>query len=118
MSKLIDEIAYDLRFIKSHAVQPQWWKVFKVFLILGVLAGYYVLFGLLRTVIFFATFMLLSTLVHLTYRAKTGKYRYSWLDFEVAEEGNANSARRIGKYYYSAIVANAILSLVVSQVLV
>ena len=118
MRKLIDEITYDLRFIKSHSVQPQWWKVLKVFLILGVVAGYYVLFGLLRTVVFFATFMLLSTIVHLIYRTKTRKYRYSWLDFEVAEEGNANSARRIGKYYYSAIVVNAILCLVVSLVLV
>jgi len=117
MSKWMDELKLDFNFIKSHSLQPKWYKVLKVFILLGFLVGYYFLFGLIKTTLFFIIFILLSTLVHLIYRAKTNKWKQSWLDFVVVEEGNEIKTKRIGKYYYSAIVINTILSLVISQVL-
>jgi len=117
MTKLMDELKYDFNFMKSHSLQPKWYKVLKVFILVGFLAGYYFLFGLIKTVLFFATFVLLNTLVHLIYRAKTRKWKQSWLDFVVIEEDNEITTKRIGKYYYSAVVINTALSLVISQVL-
>jgi hypothetical protein len=117
MSKLMQEVKDDFNFIKSHTLQPQWYKVAKLFIILGFLVGYYLLFGFTPMVIFFIVFMLLSTLVHLIYRTKTKKFTQSWLDFIVVEEDNQAKAKSIGKYYYSAIVINAILSVMISQIL-
>lgn len=117
MTRLINEIKHDLSFIKSHTLQPQWYKVLKIFLILGFLLGYYALFGILETLLFFAVFIFLSFLVHLIYRFKTNKWTRSWLDFVVIEEDNEIKAESIGKFYYMAIVANAILSLIISQLL-
>jgi hypothetical protein len=117
MPKLMDELKVDIDFIKSHTLQPGWYKVFKVFILLGFLLGYYFLFGLIKTALFFAVFLLLSAFVHLVYRAKTKKWKQSWLDFVVVEEGEAKIAKRIGKFYYAAIAINTILSIVISQVL-
>jgi hypothetical protein len=117
MPKLFDEIVYDLNFIKSHTLQPKWYKVFKIFLILGALVAYDAWFGVRKTVIFFAVFMLLSLLVHMIYRIKTNKYTRSWLDFVVVEENNTIKAKSIGIYYYLAIVLNATLSIIISQTL-
>jgi hypothetical protein len=113
----MNEIKVDFNFVKSHSLQPKWYKVGKVFILLGFLAGYHLLFGFKSTLVFFAGFILLSTLVHLIYRAKTKGWRQSWLDFVVIEEDNQLKPKSIGKYYYSAIVINAILSVVISQVL-
>jgi hypothetical protein len=117
MSKMIKEIADDLKFIRSHTLQPQWYKVFKVFMILGFLVGYYFLFGMLKTTIFFTTFMLLSLAVHMIYRVNTEKWTRSWLDFVVVEEDGETRADRIGKFYYMAIIVNLLISLVISHVL-
>ena len=54
MTKLLDEIKHDLNFIKSHTLQPKWYKILKVFMLLGFLVGYACLFGTLKTVVFFA----------------------------------------------------------------
>ncbi len=118
MVKLLDELKYDLNFIKSHSLQPKWYKILKVSIIVGFLAGYYYLFGISKTVIFFVIFIFLSFLVHLLYRAKTNKWKRSWLDFVVVEENNEIKAKSIGKFYYSSIVLNTILSLVISQMLI
>jgi hypothetical protein len=117
MPKLMDELKVDIDFIKSHSLQPGWYKVLKVFILLGFLVGYYFLFGLMKTMLFFAAFLLLSAFVHLVYRAKTRKWRQSWLDFVVVEEGQERIHKRIGKFYYAAIAINTILSIVISQVL-
>ena len=114
--KLVDEVKYDVSYIKSHSLQPQWYKVLKVFILLGVLIGYYLLFGLLATGLFFAAFFLLSAVVHFVYRAKTNKMTQSWLDF-VVEEKDGQRTEKIGKFYYAAIVINAILSCLISQLL-
>jgi hypothetical protein len=117
MPELMDEIRYDLAFIRSHSLQPKWWKVSKVFVLLGFLLGHYLLFGLKTTGLFFALFILLSTFVHLVYRAKTSKYTQSWLDFVVTEEGDGMTPKRIGRYYYSAIVVNTLVALAISHLL-
>ena len=115
MAKLLNEISDDLRFIKSHTMQPKWYKTVKIFILLGFLVGYWYLFGWLKTVIFLAVFMFLSLLIHLLYRVKTKKYTQSWLDFIVVEENNEIKAKSIGKFYYLSILFNAILSVVISQ---
>jgi hypothetical protein len=113
----MDEIQNDLGYLKSHTLQPKWFKVLKVFILLGFLIGYYYLFGFVATILFFVTFIFLSVIVHLTYRVKTNKWTQSWLDFVVFEENNELKTKRIGKLYYSAVVINVLLSFVVSQVL-
>jgi hypothetical protein len=117
MAKLLDEIKTDLSFISSHTLQPQWYKILKVFILVGVFAGYYLLFGWIKTAIFFTIFFALSLIVHLVYRAKTRKWKQSWLDFTVVEEDNGIKPKSIGKVYYSAIILNTIISLVASQLL-
>lgn len=115
MDRLVNEIKYDLSYLKSHTLQPKWFKVVKVFILVGLLVGYACLFGLAKTVLFFAIFFALSLVVHFAYRINTKRWTQSWLDFVVVEEDGETRTRRIGKYYYSALVLNFILSLVISQ---
>jgi hypothetical protein len=117
MGKLMDDVKTDASFIKSHTLQPQWYKILKVFILLGAMVGYFLIFGLRKTVVFFGVFFLMSLIVHMVYRVKTKTWRQSWLDFVVVEEENGELRyERIGKYYYSAVLCNAILALIVSQV--
>ena len=116
MSKLLQAIKIDFNFVKSHSLQPVWYKVAKVLFVLGFLVGYYFFFGLLGTIVCFVTFILLSTIVHMVYRVKTDTWKKSWLDFEVVYENGEPRAERIGKYYYSVVFINALLSIVLSQV--
>jgi hypothetical protein len=116
MGKWIDEIEYDLAFLRFHTLQPKWFKVVKVFILLGFLGGYLWLFGLAKTALFLGTFLLLMLIVHFTYRIKTKRYTQSWLDFSVSRPGENRPPPRIGKFYYPAILLNLVLSLAVSQV--
>jgi ABC-type multidrug transport system fused ATPase/permease subunit len=116
MSKLIDEIKYDLNFIQSHTLQPKWFKFLKVFLLLGFLGLCVFLFGWWRMVIFLICFTGLMAVVHFVYRARTKRFSQSWLDFIVYEEDGEKKYKRIGKYYYGAILVNAILAFIISQV--
>jgi len=118
MTKLFKEIKDDANFIMSHTLQPKWYKIFKVFMILGFLAGHLFLFGPLKTIVFSGVFFSLSLMVHMTYRVKTDKWQHSWLDFVVVEENGERRPKRIGKYYYSFIVFNIIISLLASQLLI
>ena len=117
MKKLLKEIKDDANFIKSHTLQPKWYKIFKVFMILGFLGGHLFLFGPLKTFVFCGVFFSLSLLVHLVYRVKTNKWTQSWLDFVLIEENNDIRAEKNGKFYYSFVIFNVIISLVASQVL-
>jgi hypothetical protein len=117
MTKLIDEIKYDLNYLKSHTLQPKWFKIFKVFILLGVFAGYYFLFGPTATIFFFATFFSLMLIVHFIYRIKTNKFTRSWLDFVVIEGDEKLKTKKIGKYYYSAVIISVAMALIVSQIL-
>ena len=116
MSNLLNEIKHDLNFLKSHTLQPKWFKILKVFILIGFLVGYYFLFGLTATVLFFITFISLMLVVHFTYRIKTKKFTTNWLDFIVIDDGE-HKKKRIGKYYYPAIGVNMIISFIVSLVL-
>lgn len=117
MGKLGDEIKYDLDFLGSHTLQPKWFKILKIFILLGFLLGFYFLFGLAKTALFFACFISFTLVIHFTYRIKTKKYTQSWLDFAI-EEDSGGKPKRIGKFYYPAIIISAIISFVVSQVLI
>jgi hypothetical protein len=117
LTKLLDDVKNDLNFIRTHTLQPKWYKILKVVIILGFLAGYYYLFGFITTTLFFTFFIFLSIIVHITYRIKTNIWTQSWLDFVVVNENNENKTKSIGKFYYSAIILNTILSVVLSQIL-
>lgn len=115
MKKAFDEIAYDVKYIKNHKLQPKWFKIAKIFILLGVIAGYIYFFGWKKAIIFVLVFFLLSTVVHSMYRTKTGRFTKSWLDFQVKEENGEMVTERIGKYYYLAIILNVIISIAISQ---
>jgi hypothetical protein len=116
MKRLLADIKYDLNFIKSHTLQPKWFKVLKIFLLLGFLGGYVFLFGWKKTVVFFVSFLGLMAVVHITYRAKTRRWSQSWMDFSVFEEEGVLKYKRIGALYYGVISVNAILAIAISQI--
>ena len=118
MKKFMNEILHDAKFIKGHTLQPQWYKILKVFLLLGLIVGYYLILGGNRTLVFFGCFFGLSLVVHMVYRIKTNKFTQSWLDFKVAEKDDELEYQRIGPYYYMVVALNGIISLVISQLLV
>jgi len=117
MPNLLDEIKIDLHFLKSHRLQPKWYKILKIFILLGILTGYYFLWGMLATIVFIITFFVLMLIVHFIYRYKTNKYTTNWLDFIVVEKGGKQKKKMIGKYYYPAVIMNMIISFFVSQLL-
>jgi len=116
MGKIGEEIKYDLNFLRSHTLQPKWYKILKIFILLGFLLGFYFLFALARTALFFACFVAFTLVIHFTYRIKTKKYTQNWLDFRLEKDADGKP-KRIGKYYYSAVILSAILSFVLSLVL-
>ena len=115
MANLFKEIKHDANFIKSHTLQPKWYKIFKVFMILGFLAGYYFFFGTEKTLIFCGVFFSLSFGVHMVYRLKTNKFTQSWLDFIVVEVNGVGKPSSIGKFYYAAVVINILIGIMISQ---
>ena len=117
MARLLQGIGEDLRFVRSHSLQPPWYKTLKVFILLGFLLGYGSLFGLKRTAVFLTAFLLLSLGLHLLYRTGTHGWKRSWLDFVVAEQDGEIKPQRIGIFYYLAIILNAVLSIAASQLL-
>ena len=115
MKKILSEIKFDAEFIRGHTLQPQWYKILKVFLLLGILGGYYALFGGWKTLIFCVVFFGLSTALHIIYRIKTRKFTQSWLDFVVTDTDGQKSYQRIGKFYYLAVFINLITAILLSQ---
>jgi hypothetical protein len=90
MGKLKEEFVYDINFIKGHKLQPVWYKVLKIFILIGATIGYLFLFGLIKTIIFGIIFLSLSLFIHFIYRIKTNKFTTTWLDFIVKEENGKN----------------------------
>ena len=117
MKKILDEIMYDAKFIKGHTLQPQWYKILKVFLLLGLVIGCYQIFGGYKMLVFFGCFFGLSLVVHMIYRSKTFKFTESWLDFKVKEVNGVLQYERIGVYYYLIIVINLFVSFLISWAL-
>ena len=118
MKKILNEISYDANFIKGHTLQPGWYKILKVFLLLGLIVGYYLIFGRNRTLVFFGCFFGLSLVVHMVYRIKTDKFTQSWLDFKVRDNNGQLEYQRIGLYYYLVVALNVIVSFVISRLMV
>jgi len=116
MARLLKEIKHDISFIRSHALQPRWYKLLKILILTGYLVGYGFLFGLAKTAVFLSVFISLSVAVHMLYRGKTARFTRSWLDFVVADESRGISPRHIGPHYYLMIAANAIIAVAISQV--
>jgi uncharacterized membrane protein HdeD (DUF308 family) len=117
LKKLLDGIRNDANFVKGHTLQPAWYKVFKIFLILGILSLYWTVFGLTKTILFFGVFVILSLGIHMTYRIKTKGYTRSWLDFVVYSDNGEVKYKRIGGYYYTAVILSAFIAFGVSQLL-
>jgi hypothetical protein len=115
LRKLIDGVQYDVDFIKGHTLQPTWYKVFKIFLVLGILALYWLFFGWTKTILFLVIFVILSLGIHMTYRIKTNRFTRTWLDFKVYADYEGVKYRRIGGYYYIAVLLSAIIAFGVSQ---
>ena len=115
MSKLFKEIAYDAKFLQSHKLQPAWWKVVKVFILLGIIIGFVWLFGWLRALVFAVVFMLLMLIVHMTYRIKTEKFTRNWADFIVVADEAKGEKQSIGLMYYSLILLNAVIAYLLSR---
>ena len=118
MKKLIDGVMYDASFVKSHTLRPGWFKAFKIFIFLGFLAVYSAIFGWRKMLAFLVAFLLLSMVVHMTYRLKTNRFTQSWLDFVVVQEGSERRYQRIGKFYYAVVIVNVMISVAVSQLVV
>jgi hypothetical protein len=117
MKKLMDEIRYDLKFLVSHTTQPKWWKITKVFVLMAFLTAYALLLGISGMLVFLAAFILCCLVIHFTYRAGTKKYTRSWLDFRIGETDASGRPRRIGRYYYPAVLTSAILAFLASLAL-
>jgi hypothetical protein len=115
VDKIFSEIKYDLNFIRGHTLQPRWYKILKVFLVLGFLGAYSWLFGGAKTLLFCGVFFSLSLVIHFLYRIKTGKFSHSWLDFKVELVDGVSRPTRIGPYYYLAVIANGLIAFLISQ---
>jgi len=101
---IIKEMKKDIRFLKGHTLQPGWWKIAKVLLLIGVLIAVYFIFNLQKTIIWVSIFVGLSLILHFTYRIKTKTYTRSWMDFKVIEIDGKPSYSRIGIFYYSLVI--------------
>lgn len=117
MKNLLEEVKSDASFIRGHTLQSRWYKILKIFLVSGFLAGYFFLFGSTRTLIFCVFFFSMSLIVHMVYRVNTKKFTQSWLDFKVTEKDGQLEYQRIGIYYYLAVIFNGIISFLASQLL-
>lgn len=116
MRSVIGGLLYDLRFVRGHRLQPGWYKVAKVIVLVAAMTGYLLLFGPIKTAVFAAVFLALSLVVHLVYRAGTGKFTRTWLDFRVQEENGRMVPVSIGRVYNSAVAANALIAVAASLI--
>lgn len=96
-------IQTDIHFISKHTLQPKWWKIAKVFLLIAILVALSFIFGAVKTAIWLGIVILLSLIVHFTYRIKTQTYTKSWMDFRVKEIEGKLVYERIGLLYYSLV---------------
>ena len=112
-SQIVEEIVYDLKFIKRHTLQPKWYKYLKIFLLITGAILYYHFRGIANACQFFLCLIVLMTIVHFVYRGKTKRYTKSWLDFRVEHENGARKYHYIGIYYYLTILIACTLSYVI-----
>jgi ABC-type phosphate transport system permease subunit len=114
LKNLLNELVYDANFIKGHKLQPAWFKMVKVIILVAGLTGFALLFGWRRAAVFAAVFVLLMLIVHLIYRAGTRKFTRNWLDFIILEDKQKNRRPGIGAAYYTSILLNALIAFLLS----
>lgn len=107
------EIIKEINFIKNHTLQPAWWKITKIFVLLGVLIIIFLVFGMLKTLIWFSILIILALILHFTYRIKTSAYTKSWMDFKVKKVKGKLTYARIGFFYYSLVILMFLIATVV-----
>jgi len=105
-----NEIKKDINFLKTHTLQPAWWKITKIFILLGSLMIIFIIFGILKTIIWFSVVIILSVIIHFIYRIKTHAYTKSWMDFKVIEKEGKLTYGRIGFLYYALVVIMFLIS--------
>jgi hypothetical protein len=101
---IIEEIKKDINFLREHTLQPKWWKIVKVFILVGGFLLVYFIFGVSKAIIWISFVLVFSGIVHITYRIKTQVYKKSWLDFKVTAVDGKRTYKRIGLVYYSLVV--------------
>jgi len=97
------EIKKDINFLRNHTLQPTWWKTTKIFILFASVIIIWIIFGILKVIIWFSIVVLMGLLVHMIYRTKTHIYKKSWMDFKVKEIGGKLTYERIGLLYYSLV---------------
>jgi hypothetical protein len=97
------EIKKDINFLKKHTLQPAWWKIARILILLAALLTIWLIFGILMVVVWFSIVAILALLVHMLHRIKTNTYTKSWMDFRVKEIDGKLTFERIGLLYYSLI---------------
>ena len=107
---IINEFKKDISFIIHHKLQPKWFKLFKILLLLSVITFYFFFFGLLKTCIWLSTFVFSALVIHFLYRFKTQSYSKSWMDFQVKKTETGSEYKRIGLLYYSLVFISFIIS--------
>ncbi len=115
MGRFLGALLYDVRFVRGHRLQPGWYKVAKVVMLVAAVGAYLILFGWIKTALFAGVFVLLMLAVHLVYRAGTARFTRTWLDFRVEERDGRIVPVSIGKVCYSAVAASALIGVAVSQ---
>jgi hypothetical protein len=115
MAKILEEIQYDLRFVKGHTVQPKWYKALKSFVLIVFLVCYWLVFGWRVTLVFCLVFFALALGLHMLYRVKTNRFTQTWLDFKVIEVDGKPKPVSIGIYYYTAVIAAGLSAFLISQ---
>jgi hypothetical protein len=115
MGRVLGALLFDVRFVRGHGLQPGWYKVAKVLILVAAVGAYLILFGPTKTALFAGVFVLLMLVVHLVYRAGTARFTRTWLDFRVEERDGRIVPVSIGAVYYSAVAASALAGVAVSQ---
>jgi hypothetical protein len=98
------EIKKDIDFLRKHTLQPAWWKIAKIFILVGGILTIWKIFGILKTIIWFSIILVLGSIVHFMYRIKTKTYQKIWMDFNVKEIDGKLTYGRIGMLYYSLVI--------------
>jgi hypothetical protein len=117
MKRFLSEISYDMQFVKGHKLQPAWYKILKIFILLAVICAFIWFFGWRRALVFAAVFLLLSLVVHMVYRVNTRKFTCNWMDFVIVEDPERRLRQGIGAVYYASIILNAAIAFLVSGAL-
>lgn len=117
MSKVIREIVDDLSFIRSHPLEPHRSMVFKIFMIPGFLAGFCFLFGMIKTILFLITFLILKLGGSHGLSGESQDVEAQLARSVLPEEDGEPKATGIGKFCYTVVVVNLLISPAINRLL-